>query len=81
MIQNDHEVKSNGLTKALERRVDTMFKLTGLEECADTIVGNEIVRGVSGGQKKRVTTAEMLISNARVFLLDEVRVLIFSLGT
>ena len=24
--------------------------------CADILVGNEMVRGISGGQKKRVTT-------------------------
>jgi len=28
----------------------------GLDYCADTLVGNEMVRGISGGQKKRVTT-------------------------
>ncbi|KAI4344068.1 hypothetical protein L6164_011342 [Bauhinia variegata] len=38
-----------------------MIKILGLEVCADTIVGNELMRGVSGGQKKRVTTGEMLV--------------------
>ena len=27
--------------------------------CADTIVGNEMIRGVSGGQRKRVTTGRL----------------------
>lgn len=38
--------------------VDTMLRVLGLEVCADTIVGNNMLRGVSGGQRKRVTTGE-----------------------
>jgi hypothetical protein len=26
--------------------------------CADTMVGNEMLRGISGGQRKRVTTGK-----------------------
>ncbi|KAJ0075263.1 hypothetical protein Patl1_34349 [Pistacia atlantica] len=36
---------------------DYILKILGLEVCADTLVGDEMVRGISGGQKKRATTA------------------------
>ena len=31
-------------------------ELVKLQVCADTMVGNQMVRGISGGQKKRVTS-------------------------
>jgi hypothetical protein len=40
--------------------------------CADTLIGNDLLRGVSGGEKKRVTVGEGLITNARFLALDEI---------
>ncbi|KAI7987449.1 Pleiotropic drug resistance protein 1 [Camellia lanceoleosa] len=34
---------------------DYVLKILGLEVCADTMLGDEMVRGISSGQKKRVT--------------------------
>ncbi|KAK2997331.1 hypothetical protein RJ639_026495, partial [Escallonia herrerae] len=33
-----------------------ILKVLGLDVCSDTLVGNDMLRGVSGGQRKRVTT-------------------------
>ncbi|KAK2417923.1 hypothetical protein QL285_040167 [Trifolium repens] len=35
---------------------DHVLRVLGLEACADTIVGKAMLRGISGGQRKRVTT-------------------------
>ena len=31
----------------------------GLQECKNTLVGDDVIRGVSGGQRKRVTTGQL----------------------
>ncbi|KAL6296586.1 hypothetical protein ACE6H2_004728 [Prunus campanulata] len=51
---------------------DYILKILGLEVCADIMVGDEMVRGISGGQKKRVTTGEMLVGPARALFMDEI---------
>ncbi|CAJ1922142.1 unnamed protein product [Sphenostylis stenocarpa] len=38
---------------------DYVLRILGLEVCADIIVGNAMLRGISGGQKKRVTTGNV----------------------
>ncbi|KAK9685002.1 hypothetical protein RND81_10G248800 [Saponaria officinalis] len=51
---------------------DYILKLLGLEICADTVVGNEMIRGISGGQRKRVTTGEMLVGPTNALFMDEI---------
>lgn len=36
-----------------------MTKILGLDTCADTLVGDEMLKGISGGQKKRLTTGNI----------------------
>ncbi|WJX79105.1 transcription factor [Trifolium repens] len=52
--------------------IDYYLKILGLETCADTVVGNAMLRGVSGGQRKRVTTGEMLVGTAKALFMDEI---------
>ncbi|KAJ7546115.1 hypothetical protein O6H91_08G025200 [Diphasiastrum complanatum] len=51
---------------------DYVLKLLGLDNCADTLVGDQMRRGISGGQRKRLTTGEMLVGPAKVLLMDEI---------
>ncbi|MCO5572637.1 hypothetical protein L7F22_026395 [Adiantum nelumboides] len=59
-----------GIDSSLQ--TDYILKLLALEECADTIVGNNLIRGVSGGQKKRLTTGEILAGPTKVLFMDEI---------
>jgi hypothetical protein len=47
-------------------------QLLSLTNCADTIVGNGMIRGVSGGEKKRVTTGEIVVGPSKVLFMDEI---------
>jgi ABC-type multidrug transport system ATPase subunit len=51
-----------------------MFSLQvlGLDICADTMVGDDLRRGISGGQKKRVTTGEMIVGPTQALFMDEI---------
>ncbi|XP_041014876.1 pleiotropic drug resistance protein 1-like [Juglans microcarpa x Juglans regia] len=51
---------------------DYILKVLGLEVCADTLVGNQMLRGISGGQRKRVTTGEMMVGPSKVLFMDEI---------
>lgn len=53
-------------------REEVVLQTLGLSNCADTVVGDGLLRGVSGGEKKRVTTGEMIVSTRRVLFLDEI---------
>ena len=39
------------------------LQILGLEVCADTVVGNAMLRGISGGQRKRVTTGKINLTS------------------
>uniref|UniRef100_A0A672MI76 ABC transporter domain-containing protein n=1 Tax=Sinocyclocheilus grahami TaxID=75366 RepID=A0A672MI76_SINGR len=43
----------------------------GLEDCADTKIGTEIIRGVSGGERKRCSIGMELITSPTLLFLDE----------
>eukprot|EP00933_Yihiella_yeosuensis_P022412 TRINITY_DN17657_c0_g1_i1.p1 TRINITY_DN17657_c0_g1~~TRINITY_DN17657_c0_g1_i1.p1 ORF type:complete len:609 (-),score=89.87 TRINITY_DN17657_c0_g1_i1:121-1947(-) len=51
--------------------ISDMIHSLGLEECADTFAGNEMIKGISGGQKKRTSIGAELITNPAITFLDE----------
>ncbi|KAL0028027.1 hypothetical protein WJX77_001480, partial [Trebouxia sp. C0004] len=76
-VQPDWEI--DAFTKAQIRTgkrhsivTDLILKLLGLDVCADTLIGDDQIRGVSGGQRKRVTTGELLVGPKKTLFLDEI---------
>ncbi|XP_052174866.1 LOW QUALITY PROTEIN: ABC transporter G family member 35-like [Diospyros lotus] len=51
---------------------DYTLRILGMDVCRDTIVGDEMQRGISGGQKKRVTTGEMIVGPTKTLFMDEI---------
>ncbi|KAG2492873.1 hypothetical protein HYH03_008788 [Edaphochlamys debaryana] len=52
--------------------VEMFAKLLGVDHVMDTVVGDDLLKGISGGQKRRVTCGEMAVGLAQVMFLDEI---------
>lgn len=63
-------ISVEGLKRSLQ--TDYILKILGLDICAETLFGNAMRRGISGGQKKRLTTAEMIVGPTKALFMDEI---------
>uniref|UniRef100_A0A3B3CNB7 ATP-binding cassette, sub-family G (WHITE), member 2c n=1 Tax=Oryzias melastigma TaxID=30732 RepID=A0A3B3CNB7_ORYME len=52
-------------------RVNAIINDLGLTDCADTKIGTEFLRGVSGGERKRCSIGMELITSPSLLFLDE----------
>ncbi|GKT48118.1 brefeldin A resistance protein [Colletotrichum spaethianum] len=50
--------------------LDSLLQMFGIEHTKNTLVGDEYIRGVSGGERKRVSLAETLATRASVVCWD-----------
>mmetsp|Transcript_122752 Transcript_122752/g.392380 ORF Transcript_122752/g.392380 Transcript_122752/m.392380 type:complete len:481 (-) Transcript_122752:792-2234(-) len=51
--------------------IEDLLLSLGLIKCADTMVGNELIKGISGGERKRTAVGAELITNPEITFLDE----------
>lgn len=51
--------------------INDIIQILGLQSCKDTKVGNMFIKGLSGGQLRRLSIAVELIANPSVLFLDE----------
>ncbi|CAA6653938.1 unnamed protein product [Spirodela intermedia] len=63
-------ISVEGLERSLQ--TDYILKIMGIDICADTMVGDSMTRGISGGQKKRLTTGEMIVGPTKALFMDEI---------
>ena len=58
-------------TEQKRQRAESVLLKMGLRDCADNRIGNDIVKGISGGEKRRVTIATQILTDPRILFLDE----------
>lgn len=61
-----------GVSKAdfKQKVTDMLLRMFNIEHTANTVIGNQFIRGVSGGERRRVSIAEMMITSATVLAWD-----------
>lgn len=58
-------------TELVRQRVADVIGMLGLDSCADIQIGTPLRRGLSGGQKRRVSIGCSLVTYPRILYLDE----------
>lgn len=62
----------SSLSKAERKeRVDSLLQAFDLEKCANTKIGGDTIKGISGGEKKRLSIAVEVLSKPKLLFLDE----------
>ena len=58
-------------TEEKYQRAEEVLLKMGLKDCADNLIGSDLIKGISGGEKRRVSIAVQVLTDPRVLLLDE----------
>lgn len=65
------KLPGNTTVRDIERKVAEVILQMGLKDVADSKIGSCIIRGISGGEQRRVTIAIQLLKDPDMVLLDE----------
>ncbi|KAJ7113209.1 ABC-2 type transporter-domain-containing protein [Mycena epipterygia] len=68
--QAQTRIMSQGRDKYVDSMVEILCTIFGLRHVRGTLVGDNAIRGVSGGEKKRVSIAEALATRMRIGAWD-----------
>ena len=65
------KLKIKGTHQAKMQRVDEIVKELRLNKCQNTKIGGPLIKGVSGGERKRTSIGVELITDPNLIFLDE----------
>ncbi|KAJ3277913.1 hypothetical protein HK104_002846 [Borealophlyctis nickersoniae] len=66
------ELRLRGMEKERQwARADEVLCALGLKDAADTVVGSEVVKGLSGGEKRRLSIGVQMLTDPSVLIVDE----------
>jgi ABC-type multidrug transport system ATPase subunit len=65
------KLKLPGTTAEKIAKVDEIIMDLKLNKCQDTFIGGTLIKGVSGGERKRTSIGVELITNPSLIFLDE----------
>ncbi|KAG5949784.1 hypothetical protein E4U53_005767 [Claviceps sorghi] len=58
-------------TAEKSRRAEDILMKMGLKDCANNVIGSDTIKGISGGEKRRVSIGIQILNDPRILLLDE----------
>lgn len=65
------KAKAEGMSSVTQRYIlDKLLEIFNISHQADTMIGDSLTRGISGGEKKRVSIAEALLSRPAIACWD-----------
>ncbi|KAF9467409.1 P-loop containing nucleoside triphosphate hydrolase protein [Collybia nuda] len=63
---------SPSMSKRQKRdRAEEVIRILALTDCADHLIGGEFIKGISGGEKRRVSIAVQILTEPRILIADE----------
>lgn len=65
------KLKLTGSIESKIKRVDTLIATMKLTKCQNTHIGGPLVKGISGGERKRTSVGVELITDPSLIFLDE----------
>ena len=70
-IEFSYRLKCGGSKSSMKQKVDKMIEELNLQKCQYNLIGGLITRGLSGGERKRVSIANEMIASPSILILDE----------
>eukprot|EP00927_Polykrikos_kofoidii_P061397 TRINITY_DN56232_c0_g1_i1.p1 TRINITY_DN56232_c0_g1~~TRINITY_DN56232_c0_g1_i1.p1 ORF type:complete len:669 (+),score=82.34 TRINITY_DN56232_c0_g1_i1:76-2082(+) len=70
-IKFSASLRRPGSSREHDALVTQMLETLGLTKCADTMVGSEVSKGISGGERKKTSVGAELVTSPTMLFVDE----------